>query len=183
MNERITALGLLQPVKVNARGCNVVMHITHWPLLNIILVIRGRHCCSQNFMEATMQRVLAADTAMGYATPSVLGVDWVYCGILAGPTQCGGQLLRWFAFSVRSVCLSVCHTWISPKVSEIDIIWLLGNSNGNPGFPIQNLSSDSWSGVQFCHFGCFRVAFSDQLYTVKTAPRWAPWRASYRHVP
>jgi len=37
-----------------------------------------------------------------------------------------------------SVCPSVCHTRISPKLSEIDA-WLLGNSNRNPGFPIQNL--------------------------------------------
>jgi len=55
------------------------------------------------------------------------------------------------------MCLSVCHMRISPKLSEIDI-WLLGNSNRKPRFPIQNLSSDSRSGVPFCQFGRFWVA-------------------------
>jgi len=61
-----------------------------------------------------------------------------------------------------SNCLSVCHTLISLKLSEIDI-WLLGNSIRNPGFPIQNLPSDSQSEVRFRHFGYFRVAFFDKL--------------------
>jgi len=39
-----------------------------------------------------------------------------------------------------SVCLSVCHTRTSSKLSEIDA-WLLENSNRNPGFAIQNLPS------------------------------------------
>jgi len=62
-------------------------------------------------------------------------------------------------------CLSVhlCHTWISPKLSRIDV-WLLGNSNRNPGFPIQSLPSDSQSEVRFFHFGCSRVACSYKLY-------------------
>jgi len=30
-----------------------------------------------------------------------------------------------------------------------------GNSNRKPGFPIQNLPSDSRSEVRFCHFGVF----------------------------
>jgi len=61
------------------------------------------------------------------------------------------------------VCPSVCHMQISPQLSEIDV-WLLGNSNRNPGFPIQNLPSDLRSEVRFCHFGFFRVAFFDKLY-------------------
>jgi len=65
---------------------------------------------------------------------------------------------------VRIVRPSVCHTRISLKlISEIDV-WLLGNSNRNAGFPIQNLPSDSRSEVRFRHFGCFPVAFSDKLY-------------------
>jgi len=64
---------------------------------------------------------------------------------------------------VRIVCLSVCRMRISLKLSEIDV-WLLGNSNRNPGFPIQNLPSDLRLEVQFCHFRCFWVAFSDKLY-------------------
>jgi len=55
--------------------------------------------------------------------------------VLAGPPQCVSS------YSSGPCCLSVCHTWISPKQSEIDI-WLLGNSNRNPGFPIQNLIRD-----------------------------------------
>jgi len=59
---------------------------------------------------------------------------------------------------------SVCHTRTSPKLSEIDV-WLLGNSNRNLGFEIQNLPSDSRSEViRLRHFGCFRVAFSDKPY-------------------
>jgi len=58
-----------------------------------------------------------------------------------------------------SVCLSVCRTRISPKLSEIDVS-LLGNSNRNPDFAIQNLPSDSRSGVRFRHFGCFWVGTS-----------------------
>jgi len=57
------------------------------------------------------------------------------------------------------VRLSVYHIRISPKISEIDV-WLLGNSNRNLGFPIQNLPSDSRSEVRFRHFGCFRVGTS-----------------------
>jgi len=57
---------------------------------------------------------------------------------------------------VRVVCPSVCHTHTSPKLCEIDV-WLLGNSNRNPGFPIQNLPSASWSEVRFRHVRCFRV--------------------------
>jgi len=49
---------------------------------------------------------------------------------------------------IRVVRLSVCHMRISPKLSEIDPR-LLGNSNMKPDFPIQNLSSDSQSEVQF----------------------------------
>jgi len=48
---------------------------------------------------------------------------------------------------------------IFPKLSEIDV-WLLGNSNRNPGFPIQNLPSYSRSEVRFRHFGCLRVGIS-----------------------
>jgi len=48
---------------------------------------------------------------------------------------------------VRAVRLSVCHTRISPKLSEIDL-WLSGNSNRKPGFPILNLPSDSRSEVR-----------------------------------
>jgi len=38
--------------------------------------------------------------------------------------------------AVCIVRLSVCHTQISPKLSEIDVS-LLGNLNRNPGFPIR----------------------------------------------
>jgi len=55
-----------------------------------------------------------------------------------------------------SVCPSVCHTQICPKLSETDVL-LLENSNRKPGFLIQNLPSDSQSEVRFRHFGCFRV--------------------------
>jgi len=61
---------------------------------------------------------------------------------------------------VRVVHSPVCHTRISPKLSEIDA-WLLGNLNRNLGFPIQNLPSDSRSEVLLRYFGCFRVTFSD----------------------
>jgi len=60
-----------------------------------------------------------------------------------------------------SVCVSNAN--ISETISDIDV-WLLGNSNRNPGFPIQNLPSDSRSEVRFRNFRCFRVAFSDELY-------------------
>jgi len=53
---------------------------------------------------------------------------------------------------------SVCHTRISLKLSEIDV-WLLGNSNRNPVFPVQSLPSDTRLEVQFRHSGCFWVAF------------------------
>jgi len=65
--------------------------------------------------------------------------------------------------------LSVHHTQISPKLSEIDLL-LLGN-----GFPIQNLHRDSWSKVGFCHFGCFRVGTSP----VRTEMvQWMSWYGS-----
>jgi len=60
-----------------------------------------------------------------------------------------------------SVCLSVTREYIR---SEVDVWTLLGNSNRNPGFPIQNLPSDSQSEVRFRHFRCFRVVVSDKLY-------------------
>jgi len=76
---------------------------------------------------------------------------------LADPPQCGAS----YSNSLRcpSVCLSVSHTQISPKLSEIDV-WLLGNQNRNPRIPYQNLPSE----VRFCRFGCFQVAFSYRLY-------------------
>jgi len=55
------------------------------------------------------------------------------------------------------VCLSVCHTQISPKLSEIDI-WLLLNANRKSEFLIQNLPSDSGPEVQFRRFGLFHSA-------------------------
>jgi len=78
---------------------------------------------------------------------------------------CGGLRLAGFTYFHNRTCPSVrlSVTRISPKLSEMDV-WLLGNSNRNPGFPIQNLPSDSQSEVRFHHFGCFRVAFSDKLY-------------------
>jgi len=44
----------------------------------------------------------------------------------------------------------MCHMRLSPKLSQTDV-WLLGDSNRNPGFSIQNLPSDSRSEVRFCH--------------------------------
>jgi len=60
------------------------------------------------------------------------------------------------SYSNCQCCPFVCHTQMSPKLSEIDV-WLLGNSNRNLGFPIQNLPPDSRSEVPFCYFGCFGV--------------------------
>jgi len=60
---------------------------------------------------------------------------------------------------VRVVRMSVCHTRVSPKLSEIGV-WLPGNSNKNPGFPIHDQPSDSRSEVQFLHFVRFRVGIS-----------------------
>jgi len=115
-------------------------------------------------------------------------------GLLAGPPQCGGSYSN--GQRCPSVCLFCGHTRISPKLSKIDV-WLLGNSNRNPGFPIQNLPSDSRSEVRFRHFGCFRVRPFRQKWagwasecsewisgnSHQSAPHWAPWRASDRHVP
>jgi len=72
---------------------------------------------------------------------------------LAGLLQCGAS----YSNGPPSVCLSVTREY--PKLSEIDI-WLLRNSNRNPGFPIQNLPSDSRSEVRFRHFGSSRVGTS-----------------------
>jgi len=56
--------------------------------------------------------------------------------------------------TVRVVRPSVCHMRISPKLCEMKL-WLLENSNRKPGFPIQNLPSDSRSETRFRHFGRF----------------------------
>jgi len=74
----------------------------------------------------------------------------VYIYLLVGPPLC------WASCSNDLHCPSICHMRDRSR--------LLWNWNRNPGFPIQNLPSDSWSEVQFCHFGCFWVAFSDKLY-------------------
>jgi len=58
--------------------------------------------------------------------------------------------------TVCVVCPSLCTSVSHANESEIDL-WLLWNSDRNPGFPIQNLPSDSQSEVRFRHFGCFRV--------------------------
>jgi len=76
--------------------------------------------------------------------------------LLAGPPQREGQITIVMVCVVR---LIVCYTRISLRLSEIDI-WLLGTSNREPGFRIQNLPLDSRSEVQFRHFGCFRVGGS-----------------------
>jgi len=80
---------------------------------------------------------------------------------------------------VHVVCLSVCHACISLKLSEIDV-WLLGNSNMNVGFPIQNLPSYSWLKVRFHHFGCFQVGTSP----IKTemGVRFSEWCSGNRHL-
>jgi len=90
-------------------------------------------------------------------------------------TMWGSAILNGPRLSVR---LSVCHTRISPKLSEIDA-WLLGNSNRNPGFPIQNLPSDSRSEVRFRHFGCFRVGNSPIQTEVGSGP--SEWISGNSH--
>jgi len=78
--------------------------------------------------------------------------------------------------AVAMVCVVrpfVCHTWISPKLSEIDV-WLLRTLNRNPGFPI----------FRSCHqirdrkYGSVILGVSGSLSlincTVKTVPHWAP---------
>jgi len=47
-------------------------------------------------------------------------------------------------------------TRISTELGETDV-WLLGNSNWNRGFLVQNLPSNSRLEVRFQHFGCFSV--------------------------
>jgi len=96
---------------------------------------------------------------------------------------------------VSVVCLSVClsHANISETKQSV---WLLGNSNRKPDFPIQNLPSDLRSEVRFRHFGCFRVGTlpiqtemgqwasecSEWINgnSHQPAPHWALWRACYR---
>jgi len=86
---------------------------------------------------------------------SIFGQNYFIVRIISWPTTMWGPAV----VVVCVVCLSVCHTHISPKLSEIDV-WLLGNSNKKPGFPVENLPSGSWLEVQFCQFGCFRVGTS-----------------------
>jgi len=57
-------------------------------------------------------------------------------------TLCGPSIVM-----VAVVRPSVCHTWVCPELSEIDV-WLLGNLNRKPGFPIQNRPSDSQSEIR-----------------------------------
>jgi len=72
-------------------------------------------------------------------------------------------LPQWGArYSNGPQCPSVCHTRISPKLSEIDV-WLLWNSVKNLGFLIQNLPLDLQVEVWFRHFGCFCVGTSSVL--------------------
>jgi len=52
--------------------------------------------------------------------------------LLAGPHNVGASYSNYSR--CPSVCLSLCHMWISPKLSEIDI-WLLGNLNRKPRLP------------------------------------------------
>jgi len=51
---------------------------------------------------------------------------------------------------VHVVHLSVCHTRMSPKLSETNLC-LLGNSNRKPGFPIQNSPFWVFPGWRFAH--------------------------------
>jgi len=77
-------------------------------------------------------------------------ISW--CATMLGPAI---VMVHACLFVRSSVCLSC------PYIFETEIdVWLLGNSNRNPGFPVQNLPSDSRSEVRFCHFGCFRVGTS-----------------------
>jgi len=57
--------------------------------------------------------------------------------IISWPTVWGPAIVM----VTLSVHLCVCHMQVSMKLSKINV-WLLGNSNRNPGFPIQNLPSD-----------------------------------------
>jgi len=76
---------------------------------------------------------------------------------------------------VRVVCPSVCLS--HAKLIEIDV-WLLGNTNSNRGFSIQNLVSDLRPEVQFRQFERLLVVASptetDVLNTVSSAEYWEP---------
>jgi len=91
------------------------------------------------------------------------------------------------------VCLFICHMQISPKLGEIDV-WLLGNR-----LPDSSPAIDSRSQVRLHHFcvsGLTLRTFGQKLAgwasechvwicgsSHQSAPHWAPWRASCRHVP
>jgi len=80
---------------------------------------------------------------------------------------------------VRVVCLSLCVSHANVFETKMDI-WLLGNSNRNLGFPIQDLSSDLRAKVRFRHFGCFRVGTSP---IVTNMDNYGPcqWVIGHRH--
>jgi len=60
-----------------------------------------------------------------------------------------GTIVSWpatiwgLAMVMVHACPSVCLSHANISKTKRDYIWLLGNSNRNPGFPIQNLPSDS----------------------------------------
>jgi len=86
--------------------------------------------------------------------------------------------------AIVMVCIvwsSVCHTGISPKLSEIDV-WLL-----------ETQIRIRASRFRICHQICdwkygstiFGVSglLSPMNFTIKAALQCAPWWASYRHIP
>jgi len=77
---------------------------------------------------------------------------------------------------LTSVGSSVCHMRISPKLGGISVL-LLGNSNRNPDFPIQNLPSDSRPKVRF------RLFVRQEKRRAFHAPNFGGSRARYRSVP
>jgi len=90
-----------------------------------------------------------------YCILSDISTFWYHdhCNIFSDTPMLYAHLLAGLP-AIVMVHLSVCHMWISLKLSGIDI-WLLENSNRNPGFLIRNLPSDLRSEIQFHNFGCF----------------------------
>jgi len=134
-------------------------------LLRILLYLQSKHVI-HNDIKGTMCRMIVVVVITVSCVELVRVYSTWFPGSHCKIRQLGFVLFSWPATmwwpAIVVVCvvrLSVCHMWISAKVSEIDV-WLLGNTNRNLGFPIQNLPSDLRSDVQFRHFGCFQVGTS-----------------------
>jgi len=118
----------------------------------------------------THNRITGSQSTTGvhrtHAVVAILAMLWHFanCCFISWLATMWGPAIVMVRVVRQSVCLS--HANIYETKRERHMV------NRNPGFPIQNLPSDSRSEVRFRHFGCFRFG---TISPIQTEMGWLHW--------